>query len=138
MAYSLDKITTKADCDVVIAAVQKEKDNLTFTQTSLTHQKDNNSGNATDVDTELTAVSTELTGLTTIVGTLGAGKVKDGYLKKQAALTLRQLILNGKKASYGSSALVQTEFQLAQVALQITEAASLITSLQTKKAALTS
>lgn len=74
--------------------------------------------------------------MNSIIATLDAGKVKEAYVKKQASLTLRQLILTEKKNNYGVTAQIETEFELAQVAGQIAEANSLITALQARKAEL--
>ncbi len=137
MAYSLSKISTKADCDTLIASVQKEKSSLEFQQTTLEHHEEVfENGQASSIDKELAALNTELTGVAAIIDTLDPGKVKENYVKKQASLTLRQLILTEKKNYYGTVALVQTEFELAQVALQITEASNLIAALQARKEAL--
>lgn len=135
MTYSLAKITTKADCDELIADVQKEKSNLEFQQTALQHQEEN-FDDVAGFEGELGAITTELTGLSGIIATLGDGKTKDGYLKRQAALTLRKIILTGKKDSYGVTALIKSEFEQAQTALQITEAATLIAALEARKAEL--
>lgn len=137
MTYSLSKISSKADCDTLIASVQKEKSTLDFQQTSLEYQEEGfENGAATSIDKELAAVTTELNGVNSIITTLDAGKVKETYVKKQASLTLRQLILTEKKNNYGVTALIETEFELAQVAAQIAEADTLITALQARKAEL--
>ena len=133
MAYSVNKLVTKAECDSLIADVQAQKADLQFQQTTLQHQQTNYSGTNSDVDIEFNSVTTELTGVGNIISTLPDGKTKDSYLKKQAALTHRKLVLEGKKENYGAVAQLQTEFELAQVALQIAEADRFIGTLQDRK-----
>jgi len=138
MAYSVSKLKTKAQCDELIAKVQKQKADLQFEQTSVNHQQGNFSGNNSEVEIELQSINTEITGVNTIVATLPEGKTKDNYLKKQASLVHRQLVLEGKIEDYGSIAQLQNEFEIAQLALQIAEADKFLAELQTRKAELPS
>ncbi len=137
MTYSLSKLTTKAACDTVSATVQKEKAQLEFEQTALERQQDGFEEEGGDsIETQLAAITSDVAHVTGVIATLSEGKLKDSYEKRKASLVLRQMILQEKKESRGVAALLQTEFELAQKALLITEANTLLAALEARKAAL--
>lgn len=136
MDYSLVKITSQADCDSLIQLANKEKDDLQYRKTTVTHQNANFAETAADVDAELSSVNAQLTALTTVIAGLPAGQVKDSNITKQKKLELKQFLLNQKKENYGSIALLQNEMEQATIDAQITEVDAFVAAVTTHKATL--
>lgn len=53
MVYSLNKITSQADCDALIQVANKEKDDLQYRKTTVTHQNANFASTAAEVEADL-------------------------------------------------------------------------------------
>lgn len=136
MIYSVNKITTQADCDTLIQVANKEKDDLVYKKTTATHQSSNFATTAAEVDAELSSVNAQLSALSTVIAGLPAGQVKDSNVTKQKKLELKQFLLNQKKENYGSIALLQNEMEQATIDAQITEVDAFIADVQTHKATL--
>lgn len=136
MAYSLASISTKADCDVLISMVTKEKGDLEFRKLSLQRQQSNYSSNSVEIEAELTAVNAEIAALTTIVNNLPDGELKNEQLAKKKKAELKQFLLTDRKENYGSVALLSKEFDIAKVEREIEEAVSFLSALETRKAAI--
>ena len=77
MAYSMDKLTTVAECDAVLTVAEKEKKNLEFRKTSLERQKESYAANSVEIDADLAATDAEVTALQTVVATLPVGDARD-------------------------------------------------------------
>lgn len=136
MIYSVNKITTQADCDTLIQVANKEKDDLVYKKTTATHQSSNFATTAAEVDAELSSVNAQLSALSTVIAGLPAGQVKDSNVTKQKKLELKQFLLNQKKENYGSIALLQNEMEQATIDAQITEVDAFVAAVQTHKATL--
>ncbi len=136
MNYSVNKLTSKADCDALIQVANKGKDDLQYRKTTVNHQNVNFATTADEVDADLSSTNAQLTALTTVIASLPNGDVKDANITKQKKLELKAFLLNQKKENYGSIALLMNEFEQAKIDLEIAEADSLITAVQTQKAAL--
>lgn len=115
---------------------KKEKDDLQYRKTIIVHQNVSFSGTATEVEAELTAVTTQKTALTTVVAALPDGTVKSSNLTKLKRLELKEYLLTQKKDNYGAVALLENEFEEARIDLEIAEADAFITALNARKAAL--
>lgn len=136
MAYSVDKLTTTADCDVLIDVAESEKDDLQYRKTTLSHQSSNYAETATEVATELMSVTTQKNALTTVVAALPDGAIKDSNLAKLKRLELKEFLLNQKKDNYGAVALLENEFEIAKIDAEIAAADDFIAALNARKAAL--
>ncbi|WP_310380461.1 hypothetical protein, partial [Flavobacterium sp.] len=67
MSYSTSKITTVADCDLLLAWAAKEKADLNFKKLSEERLTNNYSTASIEIDAELQAVITEITATETII-----------------------------------------------------------------------
>jgi hypothetical protein len=137
MEYFVNRLTTVADCDLLLSLAAKEKDDLTFRKLSLERQQANYAENAVEIDTELQAATAELTALDTIIAALQEGELKDDNITRQKRLQLKVFLLNDKKGSYGSVALLEKQFDVAKVITNLEEADAYIGALQARKAQLT-
>ena len=136
MAYSVESLTSVADCDLMLGMAARQKSDLSFRRTSLERQRTHYAENAVDVEAELIAANAEYTALETVIATLPEGQVKDDNTTRLKKLDLKRYLLNEKKESYGGVALIDKEFDLARVDKQLDEADAFIAALQARKAAL--
>lgn len=136
MEYSVNALTTAADCDLLLSLAAKEKDDLSFRKVSLERQQASFAENAVEIDTELQAATAELTALDTIIAALPAGELKDDNITRQKKLQLKVFLLNDRKGSYGSVALLEKQFDVAKATKSLEEADAYIAALQARKAQL--
>lgn len=136
MIYSLSKITSQADCDSLIQVANKEKDDLQYRKTTVTHQNASFANTAAEVEADLNSTNAQLTALTTVIAGLPAGAVKDSNVTKQKKLELKAFLLNQKKENYGVIALLQNEMEQATIDAQIAEVDAFVLTVQTHKATL--
>ena len=136
MSYSTSKITTVADCDLLLAWAAKEKADLNFKKLSEERLTNNYSTASIEIDAELQAVLTEITATETIIAALPAGNSKEEAVKKKIRLEYKKFLLENRKESYGIVALLEKELDLTKVTLELTEIDTFTDAITTRKAAL--
>lgn len=136
MSYSVNKITTVADCDLLLAWAAKEKADLNFKKLSEERLTNNYSNASIEIDAELQAVLTEITATETIIATLPAGTSKDDAVKKKVRLEYKKFLLENRKESYGVVALLEKELDLTNVTQSLAEIDAFSAAITTRKAAL--
>ncbi len=134
--YSLNKITTVADCNVLLTWAEKEKSDLTFKQLSVERVTVNYSSTSVEVDAVLQGVVAEITAIETIITTLPEGQTKEDLLKKKTRLEYKKFLLENRKESYGSVALLEKELDLERINKELDEVEAFITSITDHKATL--
>jgi hypothetical protein len=133
MSYSISKITTVADCDLLLAWAAKEKADLNFKKLSEERLTDNYSTTSVEIDTELQSVLTEITATETIIATLPAGNSKEEAVKKKVRLEYKKFLLENRKESYGIVALLEKELELTKVTLELAEIDAFTAAISTRK-----
>ena len=133
MSYSISKITTVADCDLLLAWAAKEKADLNFKKLSEERLTDNYSTTSVEIDTELQSVLTEITATETIIATLPAGNSKEEAVKKKVRLEYKKFLLENRKESYGIVALLEKELDLTKVTLELAEIDAFTAAISTRK-----
>jgi hypothetical protein len=136
MSYSTSKITTVADCDLLLAWAAKEKADLNFKKLSEERLTDNYSTTSVEIDAELQAVVAEIAATETIIATLPAGDSKEEAGKKKVKLEYKKFLLENRKESYGVVALLEKELDLSKVTLALAEIDAFTAAITTRKAAL--
>ena len=136
MTYSVDSLTSVADCDLMLGAAEKEKNDLSFRKTSLERKQTQFAGNAIEVEAGLQATTAELSALDTIIAALPDGQIKNGNITRKKRLELKLYLLNQKKGDNGGIALVDKEFDLGRVIKELEETDAFITAVKARKAAL--
>ena len=134
--YSLNKITTVADCNVLLTWAEKEKSDLTFKQLSVERVAVNYSSTSIEIDAVLQGVVAEISAIDTIIGTLAEGTTKEDLLKKKTRLEYKKFLLENRKESYGSVALLEKELDLERINKQIEEVDVFIVAVANHKATL--
>lgn len=133
MNYSVTTLTTVADCDTVLALIDKEKKDLSFRKLSLKRQQENYANTTVEVSSEITVLNTELSAVNTVIATLPDGDTKDDNIKRQKKLEYNLFLLTNRKANYGAIALLEKEFSIARVIQELAEADAFVAAVTARK-----
>jgi hypothetical protein len=136
MSYSVEKITTTADCDLLLSLAAKEKADQNFKRLSEERLTLNYSETSIEIDAELQTVNTEIAAMETIIATLPEGNSKEEAVKKKTKLEYKKFLLNNRKENYGTLALLEKELDLNRVTVEISEIDAFIEAITARKAAL--
>lgn len=136
MSYSTALLTTAADCDLLIGLANKVEGDLEFRKLSLQRQQTSYTENSVEVNSELDAVTAELTALTSIIASLPDGTNKEEQITKKKKAELKQYLLSQKKDEYGSVALLNKEYELGRIERELEETQTFITALEERKTAI--
>lgn len=136
MSYSISKITSVADCDLLLAWAAKEKADLNFKKLSEERLTTNYSETSIEIDAELQAIITEIASTETVIATLPAGNSKEDAIKKKVKLEYKKFLLENRKESYGVVALLEKELDLTKVTLELAEIDTFSAAISTRKAEL--
>lgn len=131
--YSLNKITTVADCDVLLTWAEKEKSDLTFKQLSVERITVNYSSTSIEIDAILQGVIAEIDATQTVLSALPEGPTKEDLEKKKTRLEYKKFLLENRKESYGSVALLEKELDLERINKELDEVDAFITNVTTRK-----
>lgn len=134
--YSLNKITSVADCDVLLAWAEKEKSDLTFKQLSVERVTVNYSSTSIEIDAILQGVIAEIDATATVITALPEGPTKEDLEKKKTRLEYKRFLLENRKESYGSVALLEKELDLERINKELDEVDIFITDVTARKVTL--
>lgn len=134
--YSLNKITTVADCDVLLTWAEKEKSDLTFKQLSVERVTVNYSSTSIEIDAVLQGVIAEIDATITVIAALPEGPTKEDLEKKKTRLEYKRFLLENRKESYGSVALLEKELDLERINKELDEVDVFITDVTAHKVSL--
>ncbi|NHN26359.1 hypothetical protein FIA58_011775 [Flavobacterium jejuense] len=136
MNYTINNLTQVSDCDVLLTWAGKEKAELTFKKISEERLTVKYSSTSLEVESELQGVLIELTALDSVIASLPEGEIKEDKLKKKTKLVYRKFLLEDRKESYGTIALLEKELDLERVNKEIEEVDAFILAITNHKATL--
>ena len=136
MSYSVNKITTVADFDLLLAWAAKEKADLNFKKFSEEKLTTNYSTASIEIEAELQSVLTEITATETIIAALPAGNSREDAVKKKVRLEYKKFLLENRKESYAIVALLEKEVDLTTLTASLAEIDVFISAINTRKATL--
>jgi hypothetical protein len=136
MGYSVNLLTTVADCDSVILVAEKEKADLNFKKTSVERQKDSYASNSISIDADIAATDAEITALAPVVASLPPGAARDDNEARLKKLELKKFLLAQKDKNYGSVALLMRENDLERIVNEAAAVDAFIAEINTRKAAI--
>ena len=136
MSYSVSKITTVADCDLLLAWAVKEKADLNYKKLSEERLTNNYSETSIEIDAELQSVISEIAATETIIATLPDGNSKEDAIKKKVRLEYKKFLLENRKDSYGVVALLEKELDLTNVTQSLAEIDAFTAAITARKAVL--
>ncbi|MBC7440553.1 MAG: hypothetical protein H7250_11295, partial [Flavobacterium sp.] len=97
MSYSVEKITSASDCDLLLSLAVKEKADQAFKRLSEERLTLNYSETSIEIDAELQSVTTEIAATETIIAALPEGNSKEDAVKKKTKLEYKKFLLNNRK-----------------------------------------
>ncbi|UKT64692.1 hypothetical protein [Pedobacter mucosus] len=136
MNYSVATLTALADCDTVLALIEKDKKDLSFKKRSLERQQENYANTTIEVSSEIEVLNAELAAVNTVVAALPNGDTKDDNIKRQKKLEYSLFLLTNRKANYGAIALLEKEFSIARVVQELEEADTFSAAIAARKASI--
>ena len=136
MSYSVNKITTVVDCDLLLDWAVNEKSTLNLKKLNEQSAANHYGSSSLQIDAELQGVNAELSASETIIAALPDGKSKVEAIKKRTRQEYRKFLLVNRKESYGVVALLEKELDLANLDLELNEVDTFIAAVNTRKAAL--
>jgi len=135
MAFSVNLLSTPAQCDALLTAKQRERTGLVNRLNNLNFQLAN-WDNATSAQADLAATQALVAGLTPIVATLPEGDDKRRQQNLLNRYETRANNLTSKVENYGASALLEKELDRDGVTDDITRLDGFIAAVTTRRAEL--
>ncbi len=134
--YSVDQLTTVADCDAVLNIATEEQKNLEWKKLSLERQKEQYSKNAVGIAAELVGKQAEKAALDTVIENLPDGATKNENIVKRTKVEYSIFLLENRKTNYGDVALLEKEYDMERVVKELEETTVFITEVEARKAAI--
>jgi len=136
MNYTINNLTQVSDCDVLLTWAGKEKADLLFKKMAEERLTIKYSSTSLEVESELQGVLIELSALDTVIASLPEGEIKEDKIKKRTKLLYRKFLLEDRKDSYGTIALLEKQVDLERVNKEIEEVDAFILAITNHKATL--
>jgi hypothetical protein len=131
--YSLNRITTVADCDVLLSWAEREKSDLAYKHYTINRITTNYGETSVEVEAILQGVNAEIAASEMVLTILPDGPTKDAEVKKKTRLEYKKFLLENRKESYGAVALLERELELERINKEIAEVDVFITSVTAHK-----
>ena len=135
MAFSVNLLTTVAQCDALLGTKQRERTGMVNRLNNLQFQLDN-WDDSTSAATELTATQTLITSLTPIVAALPEGDDKRRNQNQLNRYETRANNLTSKVENYGVLALLDKELDRDTLTGDIATLDAFVAAVTTRRAAL--
>ena len=135
MAFSVNLLTTVAQCDTLLTGKQRERTGMVNRLNNLQFQLDN-WDDSTSAATELAATQTLVAGLTPVVAALPEGDDKRRNQNQLNRYETRANNLIGKVENYGVLALLEKELDRDTLTGEIATLDTLVAAVTTRRAAL--
>jgi hypothetical protein len=135
MAFSVNLLTTTAQCDALLATKQRERTGLVNRLNNLSFQLDNWDDSAS-AEADLAATQALITGLTPVVEALADGDDKRRNQNMLNRYETRANNLTSKVENYGVTALLEKELDRDGVTSDVAVIDTFITAITTRRAQL--
>lgn len=136
MNYSVNNLTQVADCIALLNWASKEKDDLNFKRLSDERLTRRFAETSQELDAVLQGVLAELAATDTIIGVLPEGPSKEDAIDKKTRLEYKKFLLETRRESYGTVALLEKEMDLARVNQELEEVNVFIAAVEARKSQL--
>lgn len=127
--YSLNRITTVTDCDVLLAWANKEKTDLTRKKMNEEYAVATYGTTSIEIDAILQGVLIEIAANDQVLAVVAGGATREEAIKKKKRLEYRQFVLETRRENYGSVALLEKELELERINKELIEVDTFITGL---------
>ncbi|MCB2377231.1 hypothetical protein LGH70_06535 [Hymenobacter sp. BT635] len=135
MAFSVNLLTTPAQCDVLLATKQRERTGLVNRLNNLNYQLDN-WDDASSAEAELASTQALIAGLTPVVAALADGDDKRRNQNMLNRYETRANNLTGRVENYGVTALLEKELDRDGITSDIVVLDGFIAAVTARKAQL--
>ena len=129
MNYTVSLLTTRPDCQALIDIATAEKSDLNYRKTGLMRQSQNATLTSAEIEAELTSVNAELAALQTLIDNLPDGPIKEDTIRRYKKADYKKVLLEGRRGKYGVLSILEREYDIACIDLDISEADAFITAL---------
>ncbi|UOX33099.1 hypothetical protein LXD69_13760 [Flavobacterium sediminilitoris] len=136
MSYSISNVTELADCDVLLTWAGKEKAELEFKRLFEERLTTKYGNTSIEVEAVLQGVIIEIAAIDTIINVLPEGSAKEEQIKNKVKLEYKKFLLENRKESYGTVALLQKELDLERIGKELEEVDAFIAIVTAHKATL--
>lgn len=136
MEYSIANLNEVADCVELLSWSLREKEDLEYRKTTNLRQTVRFRENFQGVDAELVGILAELSAIEITIAALPEGEPKRDAIKKRTRLEYKKFLLETRKESYGTVALIEKEMDLGRVLKEIEEVSVFMEAIEARKAAL--
>ncbi len=134
MNYSVNKITTLADCDALINLANGERKDLEFKKLQQERAYESVASGSEGVDGEIAAVSSEITGVEMAIANMTDGPIKKEFESRLVKLRHKLYLLEERRERYGVLALVEKEYEINSIEQQLAENVAYLAALTNRKA----
>jgi hypothetical protein len=136
MNYSISNLTLVADCNALLAWSVREKADLNYKKITIERLTQKYAETSVGLDAEIQGVIAEIAATETIIAALPEGPSKEAQLDKLTRLEYKKFVLENRKESYGSVALLQKESELGRIDQQIVEIDAFVAAVEARVLAL--
>lgn len=137
MNYSIINLTQVADCNALLSWAAKEKATLNFKKLSEQRLTEKFAETSIELDAVLQGIIAELAATINTLPMLPEGsKAKNDALDKIIRLEYKKFLLENRRESYGTVALLEKEMDLGRILNEIEEVDAFIAAVEGKKATL--
>lgn len=138
MAYSLDLLKTKAECDAILAYAERETRALERRKVNKDFDSDQTTEIQTSVASKLATVSAKLAVIDGYIAGLPEGKDKRKELIEKERLEYQKKDLESRQLDYNTLSVLDSELDVERVERELAAIAAFVAEVNTKKAALPS
>lgn len=136
MIYSVEKLSTVAECDIVLSTIAEKKAGILYRKGLVAHRQALVAKSSAEITSELASLAIEIAGLENMVATLPEGSRKKDAQSDLDKAAFRKKVLLGRMEEQGTPALLNIELELGQLEVQDAELATAETAVTARKAAL--
>ncbi len=138
MNYTVQNLTMVADCNALLTWAAQERADLDLKRHSDEHASTKFALTSQELEVALLAVNTDLASVDSVIATLPEGPYKTDQRNKQKRLEFKKFLLENRKDSYGTIALLEKQMELARVKLELDEVDAFIAAVEAQKSTLPS
>ena len=136
MNYSVNNLTTVADCMALLSWAAREKADLNYKKLSDERLTTRFAETSIELNADLQGVLAELAATETVISILPEGPTKEDAINKKTRLEYKKFLLETRKESYGTVALLEKEMDLARVLNELIEVEAFVQAIEGRKSEL--
>jgi hypothetical protein len=133
MALSVNLLTSAADCDAVLAELNRGRETLRFNRLRFERSKETATDRSTGLDTDIAATQAEQASLIAVIATLPDGPIKTEMTVRKTVVDFRLFQLNQRKLNAGTTAVILLESQINETDQRLAALDADITEVEARK-----